>query len=205
MNITLLWYTNLCVISCINIIIYLIFFSHNIFAGIYTFVCAFRSFFPRVDAERIVLFDNYWSSIFIGRTLATFAEISFAIVVSQYNYIIITNIILAQMFCWTSVITQNPFFHIIEESLWAISSLFFIFVHQNLFALLYFLYMIKIDIPMYVEKYNAHKNKSLSIVEGIYDTIFTRYKNTDWSFWKKEALWMTPYFTFGVWAVFLFC
>jgi hypothetical protein len=205
MNITLLWYTHLCTFSCINIFIYFNFFNHNIFAGIYTCVCAFRSFFPRVDAERVVLFDTCLSSIFLGRLLATFAEISFAIVVSQYNYILITNIILAQMFCWTSVITQNPFYHIIEESLWAVSSLYFIFYKQNFFAFLYLLYMIKIDIPMYVQKYRSHKEKSLSVIEGLYDSIFTRYENTDWNFWRKEAFWMTPYFTFGVWAVFLSC
>jgi hypothetical protein len=43
----------------------------------YTFGCAFRSFLPRADVQRIVLFDSWWSSVFVGRSVATIAELCF--------------------------------------------------------------------------------------------------------------------------------
>jgi hypothetical protein len=48
-------------------------------ASIYTFVCAFRSFFPRIDAERICFFDSLLSYPFIGRSFATVIFVSISI------------------------------------------------------------------------------------------------------------------------------
>src|ERR1700730_2414499 len=42
------------------------------------FGCAFRSFLPRADVQRICLFDTWLSSVVIGRSVATVAEICFA-------------------------------------------------------------------------------------------------------------------------------
>jgi len=44
----------------------------------YVFGCAFRSFFPRADVQRICLFDTWLSSVLIGRSVATVAEVCFA-------------------------------------------------------------------------------------------------------------------------------
>src|SRR5437870_13727531 len=44
----------------------------------YVFGCAFRSFLPRADVQRICLFDHWLSSVTIGRSVATVAEICFA-------------------------------------------------------------------------------------------------------------------------------
>ena len=44
----------------------------------YVFGCAFRSFLPRADVQRICLFDTWLSSVVIGRSVATVAEICFA-------------------------------------------------------------------------------------------------------------------------------
>src|ERR1700694_1978093 len=43
----------------------------------YVFGCAFRSFLPRADVQRICLFDTWLSSIVVGRSVATVAEICF--------------------------------------------------------------------------------------------------------------------------------
>jgi nitrate reductase gamma subunit len=40
----------------------------------YVFGCAFRSFLPRADVQRICLFDTWLSSVVIGRSVATVAE-----------------------------------------------------------------------------------------------------------------------------------
>jgi len=37
----------------------------------YVFGCAFRSFLPRADVQRICLFDTWLSSVVVGRTVAT--------------------------------------------------------------------------------------------------------------------------------------
>src|SRR5215475_10724727 len=44
----------------------------------YVFGCAFRSFLPRADIQRICLFDTWLSSVLVGRSVATVAEICFA-------------------------------------------------------------------------------------------------------------------------------
>src|ERR1700752_2006789 len=44
----------------------------------YVFGCAFRSVLPRADVQRICLFDHWLSSVFVGRSVATVAEICFA-------------------------------------------------------------------------------------------------------------------------------
>jgi hypothetical protein len=46
--------------------------------GAYVFGCAFRSFLPRADVQRICLFDTWLSSVVIGRSVATVAELCFA-------------------------------------------------------------------------------------------------------------------------------
>ena len=48
-------------------------------AGIYVGVCAFRSFWPRIDLERTVLVDHPLSAIPLGRTAATIAEVAFTV------------------------------------------------------------------------------------------------------------------------------
>src|SRR5580700_3513431 len=42
----------------------------------YVFGCAFRSFLPRADVQRICLFDTWLSSVVVGRSVATVAEVA---------------------------------------------------------------------------------------------------------------------------------
>src|ERR1700744_4070544 len=44
----------------------------------YVFGCAFRSVLPRADVQRICLFDTWLSSVLVGRSVATIAELCFA-------------------------------------------------------------------------------------------------------------------------------
>jgi hypothetical protein len=44
----------------------------------YVFGCAFRSFLPRADIQRICLFNTWLSSATVGRSVATVAESCFA-------------------------------------------------------------------------------------------------------------------------------
>eukprot|EP00520_Triparma_pacifica_P010390 CAMPEP_0118657268 /NCGR_PEP_ID=MMETSP0785-20121206/13927_1 /TAXON_ID=91992 /ORGANISM="Bolidomonas pacifica, Strain CCMP 1866" /LENGTH=226 /DNA_ID=CAMNT_0006550173 /DNA_START=271 /DNA_END=951 /DNA_ORIENTATION=+ len=106
--------------------------------AIFTIVCAFRSFLPRVDAERLCFWDlGIIQTPFVGRSLATVAEISFAYQFTRYwarvvgavglpFSLIIANLAwflcsFAQALCWTGVLTTNNFWHACENSLWGIS------------------------------------------------------------------------------------
>lgn len=108
-------------------------------SAFYVFVCAFRSILPRADVQRICLFDTWLSSVFVGRTLATVAELAFvaqwSIVLSlagsaandfwiqRTSKIILVTIFIAELFSWYAVISTNYLGNSIEESLWGLTYL----------------------------------------------------------------------------------
>jgi hypothetical protein len=47
-------------------------------SALYTFACAFRSFLPRADLQRIVIVDHYLSAVVVGRSVATIGELGYA-------------------------------------------------------------------------------------------------------------------------------
>src|ERR1700674_5184223 len=103
----------------------------------YVFGCAFRSLLPRADVQRICLFDTWLSSVVVGRSVATVAEISFAaqwaIILHQLGtmtgadttlnaaWIIMPLILIAECFSWYAVLTTNYRGNAIENSLWAVA------------------------------------------------------------------------------------
>jgi hypothetical protein len=103
----------------------------------YVFGCAFRSFLPRADVQRICLFDTWLSSVAVGRSVATVAEVCFA---AQWTMIllqlgtaagaptavnaawaILPLIVIAECFSWYAVVTTNYLYNAIENSLWAVA------------------------------------------------------------------------------------
>jgi hypothetical protein len=105
----------------------------------YVFGCAFRSVLPRADVQRICLFDTWLSSVVIGRSVATVAEVSFAaqwaIVLRQMGgmagadttltvaSLIVPLIVVAQCCSWYGVLTTNYLANAIENSIWAVAFL----------------------------------------------------------------------------------
>jgi hypothetical protein len=103
----------------------------------YVFVCAFRSILPRADVQRICLFDTWLSSVFVGRSLATIAELAFvaqwALVIFQVSKIIqnkitlnisktiVPLIIIAECFSWYAVTRTHYIGNTIEESIWGVT------------------------------------------------------------------------------------
>ena len=103
----------------------------------YVFGCAFRSFLPRADVQRVCLFDTWLSSVVVGRTVATVAEIRFAaqwvIVLHRLGtmtgaditlnvaWVILPLIIIAECFSWYAVLTTNSLGNTIENSIWAVA------------------------------------------------------------------------------------
>ncbi len=105
-------------------------------SGVYVGVCGFRSLFPRVDLERVCLWDTWLSAIWLGRTAATIAELCFALqcalflqrlseiagipLLNAVAHAFVPVAIVAQLVCWYAVLSLNHIGHAIEESLWAL-------------------------------------------------------------------------------------
>src|SRR6202171_3380378 len=105
----------------------------------YVFGCAFRSFLPRADVQRICLFDTWLSSVVVGRSVATVAEICFAaqwaMILHQLGamtgadttlnaaWVIGPLILIAECFSWYAVLSTNYLGNAIENSIWAIAFL----------------------------------------------------------------------------------
>src|SRR5215472_14415161 len=105
----------------------------------YVFGCAFRSILPRADVQRICLFDTWLSSVVVGRSVATIAEVCFAaqwaIILSQLGTIagadttlnvalmIVPLIVIAECLSWYAVLTTNYLGNAIENSIWAVAFL----------------------------------------------------------------------------------
>jgi hypothetical protein len=105
----------------------------------YVFGCAFRSVLPRADVQRICLFDTWLSSVLVGRSVATVAEICFAIqwaivlrhlanltksdTVRNISSAIVPLILIAECCSWYAVITTSYLGNTIENSIWTVTFL----------------------------------------------------------------------------------
>ena len=105
----------------------------------YVFGCAFRAMLPRGDVQRIGLFDTWASSVLVGRSVATVAELCFAVqwalflrhMAKSVSYrraaaiacLIVPLIVLAEVCSWYAVLTTAYIGNAVEESIWAVSAL----------------------------------------------------------------------------------
>jgi len=204
-------------------------------SGVYVFVCAYRSLFPRIDLERLVVVDSGLSNIFLGRSAATVAEICFGIQlgllvhqlggyaglpwVQQAAWVITSCTVIAQVFCWHSILTLNHITQAVESLLWAaafswLAALLAIIAmdtHGVVHALAiagvvgsgaFVSYVIVIDIPMYLRRFRHGKatgQRYLSLGQGARDAWTRREQSHSWETWRDDALWLTPYFSVGAW------
>jgi hypothetical protein len=152
-----IWWGSLVVVSAANIALWLLLHSRFrrqasaargrllriellvALSAAYVFGCAFRAVLPRADVQRICLFDTWLSSVFVGRSVATVAEICFviqwAIVLRQLGSLtnsdtvrniakmIVPLILLAECCSWYAVISTSYLGNTLENSLWAVTFL----------------------------------------------------------------------------------
>ena len=149
------WWSLLTLVSGANIAVWFVLYRHLheqpagglgstsgielmlLLCAAYVFGCAFRSFLPRADVQRICLFDTWLSSVVVGRSVATVAEICFAaqwaIILYQLGtmtaadttvnaaWAIVPLILIAECFSWHAVLTINYLGNAIENSIWAVA------------------------------------------------------------------------------------
>jgi hypothetical protein len=148
------WWAMLTLVSGVNIAAWFLMYRqlHEQFAGksgavgmevmlalcaAYVFGCAFRSLLPRADVQRICLFDTWLSSVAVGRSVATAAEVCFAaqwaMILLQLGtmsgaatavnaaWVIVPLILIAECFSWYAVVTTNYFYNAVENSIWAVA------------------------------------------------------------------------------------
>jgi hypothetical protein len=146
------WWSFLLAVSALNIALLLVLhgsYRNDLFGGrsrglaveplallcaVYVLGCAFRSILPRADVQRICLFDTWLSSILVGRSVATVAELCFAVqwaivlrelaqiahsdTAKNISKMIVPLIVLAECCSWYAVISTNFLGNVLENSLW---------------------------------------------------------------------------------------
>jgi hypothetical protein len=204
-------------------------------SGVYVAVCAFRSWRPRIDLERYCLVDSPWSSVVLGRSVATVAEVCFAVqmalTLGQVGHVaglpwleaaarsVVPPLVLAQVFCWYSVITLSHLGHVFEASLWT-ATLAWVGVCLALAAphlgggMFWFAavgaglaggfvaFMVTVDVPMYARRWRQGRGEArpyLSLLAGLTDARRRRIATTQWAVWRPEVAWLTGYFSVAVW------
>ncbi len=143
-----IWWCFLIAVSAVNVTLWLHLRSRFgtaaiepllLLSAVYVFGCVFRSVLPRADVQRICLFDTWLSSVMIGRSVATFAELCFAmqwaIVLRELGKLshsdtaknisraIVPLIAIAECCSWYAVISTNYLGNVLENSLWTVTFL----------------------------------------------------------------------------------
>jgi hypothetical protein len=107
-------------------------------SAVYVAGCVFRSFLPVFDIPRLVLVDSRLSSVLVGRSVATVAELCFAAqwalilhrtsllarspFVQAVSLAIVPLIVLAEGCSWYAVLTTEQRAHAAENALWGLSA-----------------------------------------------------------------------------------
>jgi hypothetical protein len=202
----------------------------------YVFGCAFRSVLPVYDIPRVMLVDSWLSSVMVGRSVATVAELCFA---AQWalmlhrmallghsapgqaiSQVILPIIVLAEICSWHSVLTTSQRGHAAENSIWGVTAALVVVgmlvmlpnraadLYPPMIAwcvggAAYVAYIFLFDVPGYWARWIADQasgRRYLSIPQGVIDASRRRIVSHSWEIWKSEVLWMSLYFTGGVWS-----
>jgi hypothetical protein len=107
-------------------------------SALFVLGCAFRSVFPRADVQRICFHDSWLSSVAVGRSVASVAEVAFIAqwawllreaarssgsrAVAFISRLLVPLIVVAELFSWYAVLTTNYLGNVFEESTWTVVS-----------------------------------------------------------------------------------
>ena len=149
------WWITLSAISAVNIVLWIVVAWRWMRAGsaavdppggrwqlvlaaLFVAICAFRSFLPRAEGQRICLYESWLSSALWGRSVATVAELSLvaqwtlvlrdwaartrAPLTAVLSWFLLPLITVAELCSWYTTLTTNFIGSVMEESLWAITA-----------------------------------------------------------------------------------
>ena len=152
---TLSWWAFLCAVSALNVVAWLVSAAvlrrrrgvlhpdawttgrlQLLLSAGYVLGCAYRSALPVYDVQRLCLVDSWLSSVIVGRSVATLAELCFAVqwalllrAAAQatgskpgvaVSRIAVPLIAVAELCSWHAVLTTSNLGHVIEESIWGL-------------------------------------------------------------------------------------
>jgi hypothetical protein len=136
------------------------------------------------------------------------------------SLLILPLIVTAEICSWQAVLTTSNRGHIFENSLWGIAAalivICFVAIAINIpgdrtlalgvwtfGGVLFSAYIFIVDVPMYRVRWKAdvaQRRKYLGIAQGVADVSQRRVVSRRWEDWRGEVVWMTLYFSFGVWV-----
>jgi hypothetical protein len=150
------WWITLCVLAVFNVCVwgysaiaflrrrasspgfYATRWPHVLLSAGYVLGCAFRSVLPRADVQRICLYDSWLSSVLVGRSVATVAELCFAAQwalmlreLSQaeenrfgvsLSRVVVPMIVVAETCSWYAVLTTSYIGNALEQSIWTLTA-----------------------------------------------------------------------------------
>jgi hypothetical protein len=207
-----------------------------VLSAVYMLGCAYRSVLPVYDIPRIVIVASRLSSVMVGRSVATVAELCFAaqwaLILHRFAALsdspfvqavalaIVPLVMIAECFSWHAVLTTAQRGHMIENSLWGVAAalvvaallvvgphryadLYWPMITWSVGGAAYTAFIFLLDVPMYGMRRLADRTagrRYLSIAQGVVDVCRRQVVSYRWEDWKSEMLWMSLYFSFGVWA-----
>lgn len=149
-------------------------------------------------------------------------------VIRKLNNSMIVLISIAQIFCWIGIASKDPSYNMIEESIWTIFACIMLVIYLTLNSrinklpsspklkqlksimpyiligcVIYILFMILNDIPMYYKRTQELRKKKASynsLYDGIEDLKKCKKVTSSFKEWKEDMPWLTFYFTLTVWG-----
>jgi hypothetical protein len=135
------------------------------------------------------------------------------------SLVLVPLIATAEICSWYAVLTTSNLGHVAENSIWAICAVLVIGGMISLLpyhaaprrrvllawcfaGALYVAFMFMVDVPTYWSRHvadQAGNRHYLSIAQGVADASHRRVISYRWGDWKSEVVWMTLYFSIGVW------
>ena len=129
-------------------------------------------------------------------------------------------IIIAELCSWYSVVTTSNLGHVAEESIWGLCAALLVASLVSILrrcerslrpliatwcaaGIVYVTYIFLIDVPMYWSRWIAdetHGRLYLSIGHGLRDISERWMVSHRWEDWQSELVWMSLYFSVGVWV-----
>ena len=193
-------------------------------SALYVAGCVFRSLLPMIDVPRYCLHDTPVSRIFVGRSVATVAELAFvvqwALLMHEAGAVraagaLVAIIAVAEILSWVAVLTRNDLFHAGENALWTLAAglaaafLASRWAYEGALgrkvilvaiacAAVYTAFMVAYVVPMYLRRWEPG-GAYLTLGEGLRQVLKRCTVEREWAHWRQDAAWLTPYFTIAVW------